>query len=205
MAAASSRDRSGSRTRGPSGTTNSTPYWPESDLDSLPGQAKKAFAGFRPLHVAEVAAAVGAPGAEVALQYEVDSSTAMAFASILTCAVILGKGQPRPTAQLWEMDWQALGTDLEPSEAFATSLFKVAVRLSKGGQIEENVAKALWREMNRLPDVWSAAEATSRSSEANSGHALGFGPDSLPGLEKLRICIRAIAALAAPKGGSSEG
>mmetsp|Transcript_22356 Transcript_22356/g.62471 ORF Transcript_22356/g.62471 Transcript_22356/m.62471 type:complete len:205 (+) Transcript_22356:77-691(+) len=157
------------------------------DLESLPEDVRKVLEALRPAHISEVAAAVA--GGDMSMQYEMDSGFAAAFASVLTCALVLGRGSPRPAAQLWEFDWRAAGAELEPAEDFVAALLRVAARLARGGKLEDAVGKALWREMNRLPELWSGAP----------GAAAPCDCDRLPGLERLRRCIRAIAVLAAPR------
>mmetsp|Transcript_54100 Transcript_54100/g.87433 ORF Transcript_54100/g.87433 Transcript_54100/m.87433 type:complete len:211 (-) Transcript_54100:31-663(-) len=197
-----SKPRTSSKPPAGSDRPSKTSAWPAADLAQLPAEAREAFAALRPAHVAEVAAALGQPGAEVALQYEVESNVAVAFASVLTCATMVGRRVPRPPAQLWEIDWQALASDLEPTEDFTRSLFGTALHLARGGQLEDDTARALWREMNRLPHIWSVPDG---GAETCKGTSQGDGTFArLPGLERLRQCVKAIAAMAAPKGTSPE-
>eukprot|EP00929_Paragymnodinium_shiwhaense_P068138 TRINITY_DN34242_c0_g2_i3.p1 TRINITY_DN34242_c0_g2~~TRINITY_DN34242_c0_g2_i3.p1 ORF type:complete len:208 (-),score=40.66 TRINITY_DN34242_c0_g2_i3:157-780(-) len=157
-------------------------------LPKLPaGQVQDAFAALRIAHVAEVSASVGQPGGQYCLQYEANSGFASDMASVMSCAAMLKDGVPRPPAPLWEFDWQEAGRDLEPAEDTVTALGRQAARLVAGGKLEDELARALWKEMNRMPHLWVAADD-------------GKGPcNQMAGLEQLRRCVRAIAALAAPR------
>lgn len=73
------------------------------------------------------------------------------------------------------------------AQDFVPALLRVAARIARGGGLDDAVAKALWREMNRMPHIWGAAEGVESPCAR------------LPGLEHLRRCVRAIAALAAPR------
>merc|ERR1712216_485372 len=178
-----------SRSQGSLGAASASPggNWAAPDLSEVPESARAVLVRLRPGHIGEVAASMGYPGGEVSMQYESGSGFAAAFASVVTCATMLAKGEERPHAVLWEFDWQEAAADLEPADAFATGLLRSAIHLTRGEHLEEAMSKALWREMNRMPHVWVGTS----TSEA--------GPCSkLPGLEMLRQCVRAVATLAAP-------
>mmetsp|Transcript_64658 Transcript_64658/g.179860 ORF Transcript_64658/g.179860 Transcript_64658/m.179860 type:complete len:239 (-) Transcript_64658:332-1048(-) len=184
-----------------------------SELAALPAPAKDVMAALRPCHVSEVVAAVGQPGCDVSIQYEVDSGFAAAMASVMACTAMLREGAPRPQALLWEFDWHDAGRALEPAEDVVAALRAVAVRLASGGQLDDALARALWREMNRLPSLWSDGGSVSAGgfgpgaggnggTKGRAGKGGGARPRSvcerLPGLEQLRKCVRTVAALAAP-------
>merc|ERR1712216_956256 len=178
-----------SRSQGSLGAASASPggNWAAPDLSEVPESARAVLVRLRPGHIGEVAASMGYPGGEVSMQYESGSGFAAAFASVVTCAVMLARGEERPQAVLWEFDWQEAAADLEPTDAFASALLRTAVRLARGVRLEEQMSKSLWREMNRMPQIWAGASGTDGGPCAK-----------LPGLESLRRCVRAIAALAAP-------
>merc|ERR1711939_103132 len=105
---------------------------------------------------------------------------------VVNCALMFARGKARPHAVLWDFDWQTAGMELEPTDDFAASLLKLGARLASGAELGETVSKALWSEMNRLPHLWSM-----------QGDAENVCT-RLPGLEKMRRCVRALATLAAP-------
>eukprot|EP00435_Cladocopium_sp_Y103_P047354 s200_g13.t2 len=152
-----------------------------------------AFDALRPKHVAEVSMALGRPGSEVCMQYQMDSRNATSMASIITCAVMIARQEPRAPAHLWEVDWQhALGKELEPPEAFVQKLKETALLMAQGGAVSAEMCRGLWREMNRLPQVWQAAESSLQAQD------LGRQSPELAGLEKLRLCVRAFSDIGAP-------
>lgn len=151
-----------------------------------------AFEALRSKHVAEVSTSLGRPGAEVCMQYQMDSRNATSMASILTCAVMIARQEPRAPAHLWEVDWQALGKELEPPEAFVQNLKETAVLMAKGDANAE-MCRALWREMNRLPQVWQLAPEAALQPQD-----LGRQSPELAGLETLRFCVKAFSEMAAP-------
>merc|ERR1719401_3030452 len=100
------------------------------------------------------------------MQYEADSSFAAAYASVVTCALILSHGVPRPQAQLWEFDWQEAQADLEPAQDTVAALLRVGLHLARGGKLDDEAARSLWREMNRMPQIWAGT----------GGGSVGGGP-----------------------------
>mgnify|MGYP002803647778 CR=1 FL=1 len=148
-----------------------------------------AFNLLREQHVAEVSMALGHP--EVCLQYQMDSRNATSMASIVTCAVMIARQEPRSPAHLWEVDWQALGKELEPPQVFVQKLKDTALLMASGKKLE-SFSKALWREMNRLPHLWLVESNTLQPQE------LGRQSPELAGLEQLRLCVKAFAEIAVP-------
>eukprot|EP00439_Symbiodinium_sp_Y106_P047344 s4177_g6.t1 len=152
----------------------------------------EAFARLKETQIEELAVAVGVgQRSEACLQYQIDSGVAASMASVITCSVMIARQEPRPAAHLWQVDWQALAKELQPSEDFATKLRVAALQLARGSKLEESLASSLWREMNRLPHIWSSPMP----------RMTGLGRDScsLGGLEQLRQCVKAYAQLAAPR------
>lgn len=174
------------------GARASAGTWAPPDLAGAPPAVAQALQGLRPAHVAELSAAIGQPGGDMFMQYMGDSGSVATLASVLNCAVMLARDEARPEADLWDFDWEATGKALEPPDQFTTAILSVATRLIGGGRLNPTMAKSLWREMNRMPHIWQA--------QALAPPVLGprGACTALPGLEKLRLCVRAIAALAAP-------
>ncbi|CAK9068599.1 unnamed protein product [Durusdinium trenchii] len=140
-----------------------------------------AFTALRASDLAELSAAVSDP--QVCMQYQMDSRHASSMASVLTCAVMIASREPRPPAHLWEVDWQALGKELEPPQAFTEKLKDAAFQLmTRGGPGEgdQEMHRALWREMNRTPQVWSGPEAVANLGPGGSGGG-GSGTKRLTG------------------------
>ncbi|CAE7842851.1 PGR3, partial [Symbiodinium necroappetens] len=113
------------------------------------------------------------------------------------CSVMIARQESRPAAHLWQVDWQVLAKELQPSEDFATKLRVAALQLARGSKLEESLATSLWREMNRLPHIWSSPLP----------RVTGLGRDScsLSGLEQLRQCVKEYAQLAAPRKTGTSG
>eukprot|EP00434_Breviolum_minutum_P001041 symbB.v1.2.000915.t1/scaffold27.1/size414596/23 len=120
-----------------------------------------------------------------------DSRNATSMASIVTCAVMIARQEPRSPAHLWEVDWQALGKELEPPQVFVQKLKDTALLMASGKKLE-SFSKALWREMNRLPHLWLVESNTLQPQE------LGRQSPELAGLEQLRLCVKAFAEIAVP-------
>eukprot|EP00913_Durusdinium_trenchii_P001998 g1848.t1 len=167
-------------------------FWDRSSAEEPARRAlPAAFTALRASDLAELSAAVSDP--QVCMQYQMDSRHASSMASVLTCAVMIASREPRPPAHLWEVDWQALGKELEPPQAFTEKLKDAAFQLmTRGGPGEgdQEMHRALWREMNRTPQVWSGPEAVAN---------LGREPCELQGLARLRQCVMAFAHLASPE------
>eukprot|EP00746_Dinoflagellata_sp_MGD_P022512 gnl/MRDRNA2_/MRDRNA2_152681_c0_seq1.p1 gnl/MRDRNA2_/MRDRNA2_152681_c0~~gnl/MRDRNA2_/MRDRNA2_152681_c0_seq1.p1 ORF type:complete len:239 (-),score=51.89 gnl/MRDRNA2_/MRDRNA2_152681_c0_seq1:3-623(-) len=155
--------------------------------DELPAKVQEALKRLSPAHVSEVCAAVGQPGGSFCMQYESDSTFAANFASVLNCAVMLRREEPRSAAMLFSFDWQDSAEVLDPPEEFIEGLWTNARRFAGKGEMESNTMQALFQEMERLPKLWLHEDS-----------ALLPGPcAALPGLDRLRQAIRAVAILAA--------
>ncbi|OLP78966.1 Pentatricopeptide repeat-containing protein, chloroplastic [Symbiodinium microadriaticum] len=166
-----------------------------------PGSRRsEAFARLKAAQIEELADALAVTGgqrSEACLQYQIDSGVAASMASVITCSVMIARQESRPAAHLWQVDWQVLAKELQPSEDFATKLRVAALQLARGSKLEESLATSLWREMNRLPHIWSSPLP----------RVTGLGRDScsLSGLEQLRQCVKEYAQLAAPRKTGTSG
>ncbi|CAE7818397.1 unnamed protein product [Symbiodinium sp. CCMP2456] len=76
----------------------------------------EAFARLKAAQIEDLANAVGGQRSEACLQYQIDSGVAASMASVITCSVMIARQEPRAAAHLWQVDWQVLAKELQPSE-----------------------------------------------------------------------------------------